>query len=89
VAKQANELRYAVRFRVVFKYFGQMCLLLATLMRVPLVISVIFSNIPISLRQGLSDLESRANGLPQHIEVPPNMVASPHLNLLHFSLLLI
>jgi hypothetical protein len=31
VAKQATALRYAVRFRVVFKYFGQLCIVLATL----------------------------------------------------------
>jgi hypothetical protein len=42
VAKQATELRYAVRFRVVFKYFGQLCPVLAALTLVPLVMSVIF-----------------------------------------------
>ncbi len=31
MAKQATELMYAVRFRVVFKYFGQLCLVLAVL----------------------------------------------------------
>jgi len=53
VAKQATELRYAVRFRVVFKYFGQLCLLLAGLTLVPLVVSVIFGDTPISLRHGI------------------------------------
>jgi len=53
VAKQATELRYAVRFRVVFKYFGQLCLVLATLSLVPLVMSVIFGDTPISLRYGI------------------------------------
>ena len=37
MAKQATELRYAVRFPVVFKYFGQLCLVLAVLTMVPLV----------------------------------------------------
>jgi len=46
VAKQATELRYAVRFRVVFKYFGQLCLVLAAL-------SLIFGDTPISLRYGI------------------------------------
>ena len=39
VAKQAAELRYAVRFRVVFKYFGQLCLVLAALSLVPLAVT--------------------------------------------------
>ncbi len=53
VAKQATELRYAVRFRVVFKYFGQLCLVLAALSLVPLVMSLIFGDTPISLRYGM------------------------------------
>ena len=53
MAKQATELRYAVRFRVVFKYFGQLCLVLAALTLVPLVMSVIFGDTPISLRYGI------------------------------------
>jgi hypothetical protein len=44
MAKQATELRYAVRFRVVGKYFGQLCLALAALTLVPLVMSVIFGD---------------------------------------------
>ncbi len=51
--KQATELRYAVRVRVVFKYFGQLCLVLAALTLVPLVMSVIFGDTPISLRYGI------------------------------------
>jgi len=50
VAKQATELRYAVRFRVVFKYFGQLCLVLAALTMVPLAMSVIFGERDITLR---------------------------------------
>ena len=53
VVKQAIELRYAVRFRVVFKYFGQLCLVLAALTLAPLVMSVIFGDTPISLRLGI------------------------------------
>ena len=53
MAKQATELRYAVRFRVVFKYFGQLCLVLAALSLVPLVVSVIFGDTRISLRYGI------------------------------------
>jgi trk system potassium uptake protein TrkH len=40
VAHQATELRYAVRFRVIFKYLGQLCLVLALLTLVPLVVSL-------------------------------------------------
>jgi trk system potassium uptake protein len=50
VAKQATELRYAVRFRVVFKYFGQLCLVLAVLTMVPLVMSLIFGERYFTLR---------------------------------------
>ena len=50
MAKQASELRYAVRFRVVFKYFGQLCLVLAALTLVPLVMSLIFGERYITLR---------------------------------------
>jgi trk system potassium uptake protein TrkH len=35
---------------VVFKYFGQLCLVLAALTLVPLVMSVIFGDTPISPR---------------------------------------
>jgi NCAIR mutase (PurE)-related protein len=38
---------------VVFKYFGQLCLVLAALSLVPLVMSVIFGDTPISLRYGI------------------------------------
>jgi trk system potassium uptake protein TrkH len=50
---QAAELRYAVRLRVVLKYFGQMCLVLAALTLVPLVMSVIFGETHISLRYAI------------------------------------
>jgi trk system potassium uptake protein TrkH len=53
VSKQATELRYAVRFRVVLKYFGQLCLVLAALTLVPLVMSVIFGDSRLSLRYGI------------------------------------
>jgi trk system potassium uptake protein TrkH len=53
VAKQATELSYAVRFRVVFKYFGQLCLVLAVLTMVPLVISLIFGERYIALRYAI------------------------------------
>jgi trk system potassium uptake protein TrkH len=53
MAKQATELRYAVRFHVILKYFGQLCLVLATLTLVPLVMSVIFGDTPIILRYGI------------------------------------
>jgi len=53
MANQATELRYAVRFRVVCKYFGQLCLALAALTLAPLVMSVIFGETTISLRYGI------------------------------------
>ncbi len=53
MAKQASELRYAVRFRVIFKYFGQLCLVLAVLTIVPLVMSLIFGERDITLRYAI------------------------------------
>jgi trk system potassium uptake protein TrkH len=38
---------------VVFKYFGQLCLVLAVLSLVPLAMSLIFGDTPISLRYGI------------------------------------
>ena len=46
--KQATELRYAVRFRVVFKYFGQLSLVLAALTTVPLSVSLYFGEQAVS-----------------------------------------
>lgn len=53
MAKQATELRYAIRFRVVSKYFGQLCLVLAALTLVPLLVSLIVGEWSISLRYGV------------------------------------
>ena len=53
MAKQAKELRYPVRLQVVFKYFGQLCLVLAVLSMVPLTLSFIFGDMTISLRYGI------------------------------------
>jgi len=50
---QAAELRYAVRLRVVLKYFGQVSLVLAALTLVPLVMSIIFGETHISLRYAI------------------------------------
>jgi trk system potassium uptake protein TrkH len=50
VAKQATELSYAVRFRVLCKYFSQLCLVLAGLSLVPMVVSLIFGDTTIGLR---------------------------------------
>ena len=53
MVKQATELRYAVRFHVIFKYFGQLCLVLAALTLVPLVMSMIFGDRIITLRYAI------------------------------------
>jgi trk system potassium uptake protein TrkH len=44
MATQAYELRYAVRFRVVAKYVGQLCLVLAALTLAPLAVSLAFGD---------------------------------------------
>ncbi|MBU4261218.1 MAG: TrkH family potassium uptake protein [Proteobacteria bacterium] len=53
MTKQAAELRYAVRLRVVFKYFGQLCLVLAALTVVTLLMSLFFGERDISLRYAM------------------------------------
>ncbi len=53
MSKQARELRQAVRFQVILKYVGQLCLVLAVLTLVPLAMSVIFGETHISLRYGV------------------------------------
>jgi len=53
VTKQAAELRYAVRLSVVFKYFGQLCIVLAALTSVTLAVSLFFGERDMSLRFGL------------------------------------
>ena len=50
MAKQATELRYAVRPRVLCRYFGQLCLVVAALSLVPLAGSLIFDDASSSLR---------------------------------------
>jgi len=81
MGKQANELSYAVRFRVIFKYFGQLSLVLAALSLVPLVMSVIFGDIPVSLRYGIviGGLSASGFGLarlraPSKLQVNEGMV---------------
>ncbi len=53
MANQATELRYVVRIGVIGKYFGQLCLVLAALTLVPLALSLVFGETPISLRYGI------------------------------------
>lgn len=81
MGKQAIELSYAVRLRVVFKYFGQLSLVLAALSLVPLVMSVIFRDTPISLRYAIviGGLSASGFGLarlraPSRVQVNEGMV---------------
>lgn len=48
--KQAAGLSYAVRFPVLGKYFGQLCLVVAALMVVPLAVTLIHGETPIVFR---------------------------------------
>ena len=52
-AKEATALKYAVRYRVVGKYFGQLCLVLAALTLAPLTIALISGEIAQAWRYGL------------------------------------
>ena len=53
VTQQATELRYAVRPRVLCRYFGQMCLIVAALSLMPLLVSLLFGDTSSGLRYGL------------------------------------
>ncbi len=48
--KQAAALRHAVRLRVIFKYFGQLCLVLAGLTLVPFSVSLLFHDTESTMR---------------------------------------
>jgi trk system potassium uptake protein len=53
VAKHAKELRYAVRPRVVLKYLGQLCLVLAILTLIPLAMSAVFDDLNLLTRYAI------------------------------------
>ncbi|MFO8083368.1 MAG: potassium transporter TrkG [Desulfobacterales bacterium] len=53
MTKQAANLIYAVRFSVLMKYFGQLCLVVATLTLVPLAVSLICVETRITLRYAI------------------------------------
>ena len=77
MTQQAAELRYSVRPRVILKYFGQLCLVLAALTLVPLTISLLFGETAISLRYatvviGLSLLGSVLARLHAPADMQPN-----------------
>jgi trk system potassium uptake protein len=53
VSKQATGLSYAIRFPVLAKYFGQLCLVVAALTVVPLAVAVIHGETPIAFRYAI------------------------------------
>jgi trk system potassium uptake protein TrkH len=53
MARQAIELSYAVRLRVIGKYFGQLCLVVAVLTLVPLAVALAYGELAIALRYGV------------------------------------
>ncbi len=64
MSERAAELAYAVRPRVVLKYVGQLCLVLAALTLVPLVVSVLLGEGAFALRCGLVIAALLAGGAP-------------------------
>jgi len=81
VPKQAAALSYAVRFRVLGKYFGQLCLVVAALTVVPLVVSLLDGETQIAYRYvavvtalaGLGGLLGRMHA-PSDVQVNEAMV---------------
>lgn len=53
MTNQAEALSYAVRPRVLLKYFGQLLIVLAALTLFPLVVSLFFGEIPVALRYSI------------------------------------
>lgn len=53
MVKLASELSYSIRLRVVLKYFGQLCLIVAALTVVPLGVSLVAGETEIALRYGI------------------------------------
>ena len=69
--KQAAALRHAVRLRVLLKYFGQLCLVLAGLTVVPFSVSLFFQDTESSLRYTLIIMSlAGAGGFLSRLEVP-------------------
>lgn len=64
MSSQASALSYAIRFRTVGKYFGQLCLALGLLTMVPLGVSLGFGDTGISLRYAVVLVILVAVGLP-------------------------
>ena len=62
MSRQAAELSYAVRFRTVGKYFGQLCLAMTLITAMPLVFSLAFGNVDSSLRYAATVLVLGSTG---------------------------
>jgi len=79
--KQAAALRHAVRIRVILKYFGQLCLVLAVLTLVPFSVSLVFQDTESSVRYilvivslvGLGGFLSRLT-IPVRVQMNEGMV---------------
>ncbi len=79
--KQAAALRHAVRFRVILKYFGQLCVILAGLTVVPFCVSLWFQDTESSMRYiliivslvGVGGVLSRLN-VPTRVQPNEGMV---------------
>jgi trk system potassium uptake protein len=81
VPKQAAGLSYAVRFPVLGKYFGQLCLVVAALTVVPLAVSLIHGETPIAFRYAIVIVALAGTGgvlgrmpAPREIQVNEAMV---------------
>jgi trk system potassium uptake protein TrkH len=77
MGKQATELRYAIRFRVICKYFGQLCLVLTVLTLVPLLVSLLFDDWHIAERYAIVICGLAALGAAMsRLHAPLNMQAN-------------
>ena len=81
MVRQAIELSYAVRFRVVLRYFGQLCRVLSALTLVPLGVSLLTGETSIALRYllvlavlGLAGYALPRLRAPRHLQANEAMV---------------
>jgi trk system potassium uptake protein TrkH len=77
MARQAIELSYAIRLRVIGKYFGQLSLVVALLTLVPLAVALGFAQFTIALRYGaVAALLAGVGGVLARLRAPRRVQAN-------------
>ena len=89
MTQQASALQRAVRFRVILKYFGQLCLVLSASVLVPLSVSLIFGDTMVSIRYTVILIGVLAvGGILARLRAPAHVQANEGMILAAFFFLL-